>query len=106
MISAVKRIKMTIETIEVEVMYADLDKVWQFPLRLPLYSTVEDALAIAKQNVTWPNIEINPALLAIYGQAATLQTKLHEFDRVEILRPLLIDPMDARRGRVVKKTVR
>ena len=106
MISAVKRTEMTIETIEVEVMYADLDKVWQFTLRVPLSSTVADALSIAKQNVAWPNIEINPTLLAVYGQTATLQTKLHEFDRVEILRPLLIDPMDARRGRVVKKAVR
>ncbi|MGH8050906.1 MAG: RnfH family protein [Arenimonas sp.] len=97
---------MTIETIEVEVMYAELEKVWQFPMCLPLNSTVADALAIAKQHANWPNIEINPALLAVYGQTATLQTCLHEFDRVEILRPLVIDPMDARRGRAVKKTKR
>ena len=97
---------MASETIEVEVMYAELKKVWKFTMRLPVNSTVADALAIAKQNVAWPNIEINPALLAVFGQTATLQTKLHEFDRVEILRPLLIDPMDARRGRVVKKAAR
>ncbi len=106
MIFVGKQIRMTTETIEVEVMYAELDKVWQFTMRVPQRSTVADALAIAKQNVAWPNIEINPALLAVYGQTATLQTKLHAFDRVEILRPLLIDPMDARRGRVVKKAVR
>lgn len=94
---------MMIDTIEVEVMYAQLDKVWQFPLRLPINSTVADALAAVKQHAEWPNIEIKPEHLAVYGQAATLQTKLHEFDRVELLRPLLIDPMDARRGRVVKK---
>lgn len=93
-------------TIEVEVMYAELDKVWQFPMRLPVNSTVADALTIAKQHAGWPGIEIKPELLAVYGQTATLQTRLHEFDRVEILRPLLIDPMDARRGRVVKKAKR
>ncbi len=97
---------MTTETIEVEVMYAERDKVWQFPMRVPLNSTVADALALAKRSADWPDIEINPALLAVYGQTATLQTRLHEFDRGEILRPLLIDPMDARRGRVVKKTKR
>lgn len=97
---------MTTETIEVEVMYAELDKVWQFPMRVSLNSTVADALAIAKQHANWPDIEIKPELLAVYGQAATLQTRLHEYDRVEILRPLLIDPMDARRGRVVKKAKR
>jgi len=93
----------TTETIEVEVIYAELGKVWQLAIRIPVNSTVADALAAAKGHAEWPDIEIKPELLAVYGQTATLQTKLHEFDRVEILRPLLIDPMDARRGRVVKK---
>ena len=97
---------MTTETIEVEVIYAELEKVWQFAMRIPAGSTVADALAVAKQNAGWPAIDIKQELLAVYGQAATLQTRLHEFDRVEILRPLLIDPMDARRGRVVKKAKR
>ena len=94
---------MTTETMEVEVIYAELEKVWQIFMRLPINSTVADALAVAQQDSNWPNIVVRPELLAIYGQAATLQTRLHEFDRVEILRPLLIDPMDARRGRVIKK---
>ena len=93
-------------TIEVEVMYADLDKVWQFPMRVASGSTVADALEVAKAHADWPDIDIKPELLAVYGQTATLQTRLHEYDRVEILRPLVIDPMDARRGRVVKKTKR
>ncbi len=94
------------QTIEVEVMYADLDKVWQFPMRLPSGSTVAQALEVARQHADWPAIVIKPELLAVYGQAVTLQTRLHVFDRVEILRPLEIDPMDARRGRVVKKSKR
>jgi uncharacterized protein len=93
----------TIRSMEVEVIYADLEKVWQFSMQLPQNSTVADALALAKGHADWPDIEIKPELLAVYGQTATLQTRLHEFDRVEILRPLLIDPMDARRGRVEKK---
>lgn len=95
---------MTTETIEVEVIYAELERVWQFPMRLSINSTVADALALAQQNSDWPGIAVNPDLLAVFGQTATLQTRLHEFDRVEILRPLLIDPMDARRGRVAKKS--
>lgn len=96
----------TSPTMEVEVMYAELEKVWQFSMRVPVNSTVADAIAIARQSQSWPNIEIKSDLLSVFGQAATLQTKLHEFDRVEILRPLLIDPMDARRGRVIKKAKR
>jgi putative ubiquitin-RnfH superfamily antitoxin RatB of RatAB toxin-antitoxin module len=106
MIFVGRQIEVTTDTIEIEVLYADLDKVWRFPMRLPRNSSVADALAVAKKDVNWPGIEINADLLAVYGQAATLQTKLHEFDRVEILRPLVVDPMDARRGRVVKKAKR
>lgn len=95
---------MTTETIGVEVVYAELEKVWQFSMQLPVNCTVADALAVAQQHADWPNIEIKPELLAVYGQTATLQTRLHEFDRVEILRPLVIDPMDARRGRVAKNS--
>lgn len=94
---------MTTDTIDVEVIYAELEKVWFFAMQLPVNSTVADALAAAKERTEWPDIEIKPDLLTVYGQTATLQTKLQAFDRVEILRPLLIDPMDARRGRVVKK---
>lgn len=95
-----------ISMMDVEVMYAELDKVWQFPMRIPVGSTVADALAVAKAHSSWPAIKVNQELLAVYGQTATLQTRLYEYDRVEILRPLVIDPMDARRGRVVKKSKR
>lgn len=36
---------------------------------------------------------------AVFGVAAGLDTPLHEGDRVELLRPLLADPKDARRRR-------
>jgi uncharacterized protein len=90
-------------SMEVEVMYADLERVWQCKMCLPKNATVADALAHAQRQADWPGISIEYDLLAVYGQTASLQTKLHEYDRVEILRPLLIDPMDARRSRAVKK---
>lgn len=37
--------------------------------------------------------------LAIYGEPAGASTPLREGDRVELLRPLAIDPKDARRRR-------
>ena len=37
--------------------------------------------------------------LAVFGQAATLATQLHDGDRVELLRGLLLDPKQARRLR-------
>ncbi len=86
-------------------MYAELQQVWQCKMRLPKNATVADALAYAQQQPDWPGIKVRAELIAVYGQTANLQTKLHEYDRVEMLRPLLVDPMDARRGRAVKKRV-
>lgn len=37
--------------------------------------------------------------LAVFGQAATPATRLHPGDRIELLRPLRIDPKQARRLR-------
>ncbi|HUH90889.1 MAG TPA: RnfH family protein [Lysobacter sp.] len=36
---------------------------------------------------------------AVFGINATLETSLHDGDRVELLRPLTIDPKEARRRR-------
>lgn len=37
--------------------------------------------------------------VAVFGVQATPQTPLHEGDRVELLRPLQVDPKEARRRR-------
>jgi len=44
---------------------------------------------------------IDPATLAfaIFGQRASAETPLRDGDRVELLRPLVADPKDARRRR-------
>jgi uncharacterized protein len=90
--------------ISVEVMYATLTQVWSVRLQLPMdQARVTDAIKQAALSPTWPNIEVDPEQLAVFGQTAQLNTMLNDGDRIEILRPLLIDPMDARRGRVEKK---
>jgi len=69
------------------------------PLRLPAGATVADALAAADLPSRVPGIEVDPEGLAVFGQAATLATTLHDGDRVEVLRPLKVDPKQARRRR-------
>lgn len=61
-------------------------------------ATVADALALAREAGMDPGLA-DPARLAIYGQAATPETRLHAGDRIELLRPLLVDPKQARRAR-------
>jgi putative ubiquitin-RnfH superfamily antitoxin RatB of RatAB toxin-antitoxin module len=41
--------------------------------------------------------------VGIYGKLASLATRLSDLDRVEILRPLQVDPQTARRGRASRR---
>lgn len=65
-------------------------------LELPEGSTVGDALAAAKLP-----LEGHPAL-AIFGETVAVDRPLRDGDRVELLRPLLLDPKEARRRRAGK----
>ena len=65
-------------------------------LDLPEGATVSDALAASGF------ADAGHPALAIHGINATAKTVLNENDRVEVLRPLLIDPKEARRRRALK----
>jgi len=66
-------------------------------LELPAGATVGDALAACG----FEGLTESPAT-AIHGVNATAGTVLGEGDRVEVLRPLVIDPKEARRQRALK----
>ena len=85
--------------IAVEVAYALPDRAWRVPLRLPAGATVADALAAADLPAKVPGLVVDEDCLAIFGRAVTPGDALRDGDRVEVLRPLLVDPMQARRRR-------
>lgn len=85
--------------IRVEVVYALPDRCTSVPVELAAGACVADALEAAAMPERVPGLEVDPARLAVFGRAVTLQTPLHGGDRVEILRPLLADPKQARRRR-------
>jgi putative ubiquitin-RnfH superfamily antitoxin RatB of RatAB toxin-antitoxin module len=84
-------------TLAVSVVYALPERYWCVQLRVPANATVGDALAAAA--LTAPGLEVVPERLAVFGRAVGLDAPLHDGDRIEILRPLAIDPKDARRLR-------
>lgn len=86
-------------TLQIEVVYALPDRCWRVLVRLPAGSTVGDALAAADLPSRVPGLVVDPDGLAVFGQAVTPATVLHDGDRVEVLRPLRVDPMQARRRR-------
>jgi hypothetical protein len=67
-------------------------------VELPAGATLRDALAAS-------GFELDPGKQAfgIFGRRAALDDALAEGDRVEIYRPLALDPKEARRRRATKK---
>lgn len=63
---------------------------------LPEGATIAEAVAAAG---LMPGAHVGAAL---YGEIATGDQRLQDGDRVELLRPLTIDPMEARRRRAGK----
>ena len=67
------------------------ESVW---VELPADATVVQALAASG----WKD-DADIVACAVFGVRADGETVLHEGDRVELLRPLVADPKDARRRR-------
>jgi len=72
------------------------------PLTLPPGATVGDAIAASGITQRHPEIDPSAAKVGIFGKLTTLDTPLADHDRVEIYRPLIVDPKLARQRRVEK----
>ena len=81
------------------VAYATPTQQVEIPLDVPAHCTV--ALAIKRSDILkqFPDIPFPDINVGIYSKKVTLDHPLREGDRVEIYRPLLIDPKQARRLR-------
>jgi len=86
----------------IEVAWASPDQQHLLTLDLPEHSTITDALAAAHQQQ--PALSAAGLQVGIWGQVekSPETRKLQEGDRVELYRPLLIDPMTARKARADK----
>ena len=86
-----------LEALEVEVAYALPEQQWLVRVRLPPGSRVAQAVNAARCTPGFPELGDQPPRIAIWGQPAVLEDELRPADRVEILRPLKMDPRAARR---------
>ncbi|MGD9951369.1 MAG: RnfH family protein [Burkholderiales bacterium] len=68
------------------------------PLELEDGAKVRDALAAAGWDL--------PRAAGIHGQRVALDTRLGDGDRVEVYRPLRVDPKQARRQRALRQVTR
>ena len=92
---------MMTDVIKIQIVFAQPDQFWQQTMELPVGATVQQALMILDRNLFPANMQVCDKQLAVFGQLVKLGELLHDGDRVEILKPLLIDPKDIRRQRAV-----
>lgn len=79
------------------VVYALPDRQALHELELPESATVAEAVARSGLLQQFPEIGTRPLACAIYGRAVPESHNLRADDRVEILRPLQVDPKESRR---------
>ena len=83
---------------KIEVLMAWPRRFESVTVELPQGAVLADALAAAG----WADVE-GISGYAIFGVNAALDAVLQDGDRLELLRPLLLDPKEARRRRALKR---
>ncbi|HEX5961739.1 MAG TPA: RnfH family protein [Rhodanobacteraceae bacterium] len=85
--------------VRVSVVLAGPGRVFSAALALPAGATVADAIERAGVRIAHPDVDLRDGRIGIFSRKVGLATPLRDGDRVEIYRPLRIDPKEARRRR-------
>ena len=93
--------------IQITVVYSPSPRdVREVDLSLASSSTVLQALQASGLLQLFPLINQQATMVGVWGRKANLSQMLRENDRVEIYRPLTVDPKVARRERFAKQGAR
>jgi len=85
---------------QVEVVFALTDRQELSVVELPVGSTVGAAIERSGLARQFPNTDFDTLQAGVWGKPAARDQVVKEGDRVEIYRPLEMDPRDARRLKV------
>lgn len=85
--------------VAVTVVYAERGHAFSAALSLPMGATVADAIEASGIRRARPDVEVRADRVGIFARRVTLAARVQDGDRVEIYRPLRIDPKEARRRR-------
>lgn len=91
-------------SITVEVAYALADRQKILRLQVPSGSTVRQAALMSGMDGYFSGLDLSSCPLGVFGKAISQPQKrvLLEGERVEIYRPLLVDPKEVRKQRAEK----
>ena len=87
------------DQLNVQVCYASEGVQFLRELQVELGTTLEQAVRLSGLLEAAPEVDLDNMAVGIYAKKKTLDTVLREHDRVELYRPLIADPKNARRRR-------
>lgn len=94
---------MEMNKIEVEVVYASPSKQLLITCQVKLGSTIQQAIELSGILSQFPEIDLSQQKVGIFGKQRKLTDLVQAGDRIEIYRPLIIDPKKARRNRAARR---
>jgi putative ubiquitin-RnfH superfamily antitoxin RatB of RatAB toxin-antitoxin module len=86
-------------TLCVEVAHATPERQVVLALEVPAGCTLAEAIERSGIRESFPGLVVDPGAVGIFGRKAPPDQVLQAGDRVEIYRPLIADPKEARRRR-------
>ena len=89
--------------LEIEVAYALSRRQFLRRLKVPSGSTVRQAIVQSGVLSKFPDIDLKSVKVGIFSRPVGLGVLLNSGDRVEIYRPLILSPTDARRLRAERQ---
>ena len=89
----------------IEVVLAMPERQELLAVEVAVGSTVGDAIEQSGIIALFEGFELDEGRVGVFGQKVSMQQELRDGDRVEIYRPLLIDPKELRRQRALKQGV-
>lgn len=91
--------QMSSQHIMVEVAYALPSEQLIIPISMPLEANAEAAIRASGLLEKFPEIDLNVNQIGIFSKLSKLDAPLRNLDRIEIYRPLIADPKEARKQR-------
>jgi putative ubiquitin-RnfH superfamily antitoxin RatB of RatAB toxin-antitoxin module len=89
--------------LRIEVAYALREEQVRLELEMAEGTTARQAVERSGFLQRFPEIDLAPVGLGIFGRVVSPDTPLRDGDRVEIYRPLIADPKDARRKKASRR---
>lgn len=90
--------------VEIEVVYATADRQFLLALTVPVGTSLRAAVEMSGIALQFPELNLADSPLGIFGKVVA-QAELRAVqagDRIEIYRPLLVDPKEVRRLRAAR----